>query len=265
MVRNGAFLLHKEAKTAIGKSLQFSTLTIPPLPPEQEKCICDNWGELVRRFFEECSRQYKRYGKQFKYVCATEIQPKRWAERGEVGLHLHYIYNAEFVKREGTYCINDNFVRQLWRRLLINLLHKHAYTPGGGDSPFPTPMYRREKVQKSAESYIGKYMSKGGKIVDEVRETKGQKYIPKQWWSMDTHTRKDVACRTITTRDRNSISFLLDKIGEKSKEVLYVHEAVITFKFTYLQADGCIAHMLVGYGGRMSLSMRKQIEVLLSF
>jgi len=162
MVRNGAYLVHTNSDKSRRLYPQFSTLTLPSFSPEVERGICENWGYIVRRFFEECTREAKRNCTTFDYVSVTEIQPERWKNRKEVGLHLHFIYNAEFIKWAGTFVLTDDFIRSTWHRILKGIIATVCETGGIPAPECPIPSYRREKVERSAEGYIGKYKSKGG-------------------------------------------------------------------------------------------------------
>lgn len=191
MVRNAAWLLAKaKARTA---KLQMGTLTIPSLPESQMKEICTNWAYLQKRFFEECKRRYRRHGFQFDYVAVTELQPKRWANRREVGLHIHFLFVSSWCNKENKWVLPDNWVRETWQRILNGVC--------GDSARVPVPNYRRESIHTSAAGYMAKYLSKGGNQVQEVIDEMGEEWLPTRWWSASVALRKAVQtsclrCRT---------------------------------------------------------------------
>lgn len=178
-VRNLAVMFEKDFGR---KAVTMTTVTVPSFSESHMKVICEKWAYLTSRFFQECRRRFKRYGKKFYYVSVTEIQPERWKKEGEVGLHLHFLSNCIWDRRTKQYLLDANWARHTWRRLLYNILSAQV--------DIPLPRIQIEKVKHSAAGYIGKYMSKGADIVSEVVESKGAEWVPSQWWSCDSVSRK---------------------------------------------------------------------------
>lgn len=47
-------------------------------------------------------------------------------------------------------------------------------------------------VRKDAAGYLGKYMSKGGKILEKVKECMPSVALPSQWWGISGDLRRDI-------------------------------------------------------------------------
>lgn len=193
MVRSGAVLLEKEwgrARTG------FATLTVPPLSESAMYKLCTFWGDIVRRFFEEFRRHQLRVGGDVRYVCVTEIQESRFRTRGEVGLHLHFLYKARHKARGSNWLISANWCRDTWRRILANRLADVC-------ADIPLPRCELKLVRKSASGYLGKYMSKGTKINADITKAMPTLELPSQWWSLSSEVRSSIQERILRL---NSIS-----------------------------------------------------------
>lgn len=199
MVRNCAYVMEqiKEYKD----KLQMGTLTIPSLPEEQMLIICSNWAYLVKRFFEKCKRRHEQHNINFSYVSVTEIQPKRWESRREVGLHIHFLFVSRWIPENSEWALPDSWVRQAWLGSLCSLL--------GTSDGIPTPNYRRESIRISAAGYMAKYLSKGVSQTSEIIAEMGAEWLPSQWWSASLHLRRMVKSAIIKCRHENA-EILLD-------------------------------------------------------
>ena len=187
MVRSGAVILQDEwGKERTG----FATLTVPPLSGSTMYKLCTFWGDVVRRFFEEFRRHQLRVGGEVRYVCVTEIQESRFRTRGEIGLHLHFIYKARHEARGTNWLISANWCRDTWRRILANRLADVC-------ADIPLPRCELKMVRKSASAYLGKYMSKGGNIVADILEAMPTIELPSQWWSQSSEVRSSIKERII--------------------------------------------------------------------
>lgn len=199
MVRNCAYVL--ERTPILRKGLQMGTLTIPSFEQSQMLEICSNWAYLQKRFFEECKRRHARFNIKFHYVSVTEVQPRRWDDRREVGLHLHFIFTSQWIAESSEWAMPDNWVRETWQRLISNFL--------SDDTRVPTPNYRRDSIVKSASGYLAKYLSKGVSQTAEIIAEMGAEWLPSQWWSASLHLRRMVKSAIIKCRHENA-EILLD-------------------------------------------------------
>lgn len=198
MVRNCAYVI--EQLKRYKERLQMGTLTIPSFERSQMLEICSNWAYLVKRFFEECKRRHARFNIEFHYVSVTEVQPRRWDDRREVGLHLHFIFTSQWIAESSEWAMPDNWVRETWQRLIGNFL--------SDDTRVPTPNYRRDSIVKSAAGYLAKYLSKGVSQTAEIIAEMGAEWLPSQWWSASLHLRRMVKSAIIKCRHENAEMFL---------------------------------------------------------
>lgn len=217
-------------------NLQMGTLTIPSLREDQMLAVAKNWGYITSRFFQACKRRYKRFNRKFRYVSVTEIQPQRWANYKEVGLHIHFLFRPYKSTITGEWSMDDNWVRATWRQQILNVL--------SSDAQVETPNYRRERVHTSAAAYMGKYMSKGSDITAEVLEVKGEDYIPSQWWSADMESKRTLKASIIHVWGTQAET-LLKMCKTSARECFYYCSPIVI----ETPANG---NRIVGYYGRLS-------------
>lgn len=244
MVRNAGTVIEQANRGRYNRRMQMGTVTVPSYPEESMKRICSNWGDIVRRFYQECRRLYAGYRYDFNYVSVTEIQPKRLAERREVGLHLHFLFVAiRLGKRK--WVLPDAWVRATWQRIIESYLEQGA--------PSQLPNYRRESVSCSSSAYLSKYMSKGGDQISEVIEQFGEEWLPSQWWSIDNATRKCIHKHTV--RSQSASADILLCICTQDMKEYYRYKRTVTIQTgatEYAKAHNCPTEVVLGYGGLLS-------------
>ena len=178
MVRSAAAILQERHGH---KNLTFGTLTLPALSQEQLLLVSHKWSELKRQWSQELSRLLKRKGLDPDWVDVTEVQANRWKKRQEVALHLHYLHQG---KRRGEHwAIAPSEIRDIWQRLLSNLLGVEV------DCSAAT---RIESVKLNAAHYLGKYMSKGGKVVNSIKDKNCEDFLPSTWYGVSAHLRREI-------------------------------------------------------------------------
>lgn len=246
MLRNGGHCLDVSVKGYRGRLPQMGTLTLPSLEPERMRLICVHWGDIVKRFFQECKRHYKRQGLHFDYCSCTEIQPKRWEVRREVGLHLHFLYVSVRITK-GQWSMDDQWVRDTWRRTIIRFTGAHQV---------PLQLnFRREPIRQSSAAYLAKYASKGTEFIQEVADECGAECLPSQWWSMSARLKRCIKNNTQTSRSGQA-EMLLHICKENMTEYLrYCWVATIPIKVSIDDfASVSVGERVVGYGGLLTQS-----------
>lgn len=186
MVRNAADRIQSVYSR---KRTGFFTLTLPDFPDVIRKAIAENWGTVLKKYFQELFREHDRHKKEFSYVAVTEIQARRWEKTGNPGFHIHYctpIYRLS--GKRGDYFITADWVRATWRRILQNFVD--TIPLDGVCFEVPQPRVDCQRVRESAGAYLSKYMSKGGELIEEVIREDGEQCIPRQWWSVSSSLRK---------------------------------------------------------------------------
>lgn len=184
MVRSAAALLEEDFGRAC---LSFLTLTLPGLGAIDLAHANENFAELARQFCQQLSRSLARAGLSTDYVCVTEIQEKRWANRNELALHLHIVCQGR-ESYKSKWKLRPELIRNIWERVLKNVLAKPIECPAAT---------RIERIKKSAKRYLGKYMSKGGKVLKDVVDSGLQDCLPPSWVRMSNDLRRRIIASII--------------------------------------------------------------------
>lgn len=209
------------------KNTGFFTLTVPDYPPPIRKVVYRNWAKLQKKYFQTLRRYHDRHGYKFAYVSVTEVQSRRWAKTGNPGLHIHYccpVYKLTYSK--GDYLITCDLVREIWQRLLQNLIN--TIPLDGVEYESPVPRVDVQRVKSSCSSYLSKYMSKGGELIGQIVDEEGEEFIPSQWWSVSQLLKKWYkANRNRASADIIDAVFNLRR-DTSQRYILYMHEVYIT-------------------------------------
>jgi len=184
-VRNAAFLL--EQKYGCDR-LSFLTCTLPPVAESDEYNAGRCWAEICRQFFQSLGRLLTSAGLPASFVSCTEIQPKRFAERGGLPLHLHVVFPGRLPYKK--WAISTQQIDALWSRAVIGRCPEFA------EAPFRSAC-NIQRVKKSAESYLGKYMSKGASFVGAVlnQDAGLAEFMPRTWWNCSLNLRRAIGRR----------------------------------------------------------------------
>lgn len=180
MVKSACTILEKK----YGKdTLTFGTATLPSLTPEECQLVTIVWAELTRQFQQEVKRLLIRRGLSAQFVYVVEIQEKRWYGRGELAPHLHWVCQGR-CDRKDNWRIRPIEIREIWQRLVSSIAL--------GRSVDCSAATRIERVKKSAARYLSKYMSKGGKVLESIKEAGLGCILPTSWWGMTQELRREV-------------------------------------------------------------------------
>lgn len=195
VVRSGAYLLQERYGR---RRLSFLTLTLPPLEPDELQRVAESWGDCVKQLIQGLARVLQRQGLPRLIVAVTEIQEKRLQGAGLGYLHVH----ATFVGRHsrGAWCLSPEDVRRMWLAIVSRKVGRIVESESCEEI---------RVVRKSAENYLGKYMSKGGEALGEYAEKMGWKSVPRQWWTATQPVKNWVKKRSL---NGELISNLLDEI-----------------------------------------------------
>lgn len=190
-LRAGSALLQK----LYGKKrLGFGTLTLPNFPPAKIKYLAENWGRVTRVFYQRLKRLFIRKQAPVHILGCTEIQPKRYKSKGEIAPHLHFVYVAK--PSTGTYYVTKREVREAWNSVILSILKKGF--PITGKPAYLFASCKLQPIKKDVGRYLGKYLSKGGEIIDQINEDGREQELPRQWWTM-TSEMKDIYQESLET------------------------------------------------------------------
>lgn len=217
MVRNGAWWLQDWHGR---ESLSFLTATLPDEAidlMEMGGNFSKDWSEAVRQFEQWLKRRLEKAGLMEFIVGVTEVQEKRWRKTGKVGLHLHWVFQGR-TNRNSAWAIKKEEFAQAWNRILSNVL---------GERIESNSATRVERVKKSVENYLSKYMSKGGQFIKEIVEAGKLEQLPSAWWNV-THALRRVIRAAVKSISLDAKSCLYESREElKAQGIIqwfYVHE-----------------------------------------
>lgn len=179
MVRSCATVLEE---TYGQKRLVFLTLTLPDAMTDEEfKTVCLSWSDLIRQFWQQLERLLERKQLPKAHVFVNEIQEKRFRSSGRVGLHCHGLYVGRHAGEQ--WAISYKTVNQLWARLLTNCIGRDI------DCSKATEV---DSLRKSCKAELGKYISKGCKIVNAIIESGQGDLLPTAWYGASKSLKAEV-------------------------------------------------------------------------
>lgn len=199
VVRCAAKLLQEQ----FGRSrLSFLTLTVPGMTSHNLSLITDDWTRIVKVFVQKLKRSLVGAGLSEEIVGVTEIQERRFDQRGELALHLHLLFQG--AKRPWAWEFTPRDYREMWFSVLEGVVPRSEWTSEKGAEEV-------RAVKHSAEGYLGKYMSKGAKNLFVVRERFPDVSLPSAWWTCTYVLRRKVL-RSICYVSHDSAKYLLELI-----------------------------------------------------
>ena len=188
------------------RCLSFGTATLPPMSASDMAKVQHCWAIIVNRFFEELARHFKRAGQDFLYVHCTEIQPRRWLARREVGLHIHWLCVGR-PSVDAKWTIAPHEVAAIWARVLGRVL---------GYEPDTSKATRVEVPKKSVKRELAKYLSKGCAVIKQIIDAGQGDRLPNAWWGGLTALKREVHKSIIVygSRVAKSIRSCLEDLRE---------------------------------------------------
>lgn len=202
-VRDGASVLEKE----YGKgSLVFLTCTLPSecvnLSPEQ-------WSKISDLFKRKILYRMGQEEIDLKIIGVTEVQEKRLEERGEVALHLHWVFPGK--KKDGSWLFNPFQLSEMWEKCVQGVLVDRNLENVKWNAAINV-----QRVKKTVVSYLGKYLSKGAKVLGKIQEMGLSDLIPKAWYvcTQKLHESVEKATRYLTGVDAEKLWAFFETYGD---------------------------------------------------
>ena len=197
-VRCAAHLLQNEA----GKGrLVFATCTVPSLPIETMRTVHERWHKVVDAYRRKVTRALKDNHLTGEIITVSEVQEKRYERTGVPVLHIHSVFVGR--RRDGKWALTRELHDEIWRSSLdiavSGIVAEFRYA------------CNLQRVRESAEGYLGKYMTKGSKVVRQMAADGFDGWLPKQWWSCSRSLTKRVHQQT---RHVDDIAEWLDNVAE---------------------------------------------------
>ncbi len=179
------------AKAVRRNCTTFATCTVPVVTKDENELICQSWSELIRQLKQEIMRSLQRSGViNQDYFYVSEIQEKRYHQHGLLTLHLHMVFQGRNHHKD-TWAISKDKLKAIWSRLLSNLLGRMVNCDQAT---------RVESPRGSLVKELGKYLSKGGAILGEVKKNGDQDLLPPSYWGVSRKLNKKInaAIRVLT-------------------------------------------------------------------
>lgn len=249
MVRSGCHALQKNYGR---KQLGLNTVTLPNHPVYTPLWV-SRWSEIVRKYEQEIRRELERKGAPSHFIGVTEIQTERSDNIGYCVPHLHAVYVAwdgityrkvtvkGHKKRLPAHYISHSKFQQIFRRILINeIIYLTGEQP---DKHGLMPRVEVKGVKKSAEGYLGKYMSKGAKDVKKYLDADPNRTdIPSHWWHCSKELR-NIIKGLVTNVAPTMVELITSNFGELIEAGLVQYIRPIQ-----LEINGVLRTL--GYAGR---------------
>lgn len=239
IVKNCAVLL--ERKYTI-KRIGFVTATIPAYSRRIIHIIARSWSEILRRFFQKIKRLQEKLKVPTHRICCTEIQPKRFRKYGCVAPHIHFLYVCKTHTTSKKFIILANMFRRFWQESIEQVIIKVDGKLTENVS-FKSSI-DCQVVNKSAAAYLGKYLSKGGEILQEIHEKGMEAFLPKQWWTASNSMKKWLQ-KEIIVLDQATCKSFFYQLGD------WLSDGVFTW-CNYITIEYQDRELIVGCVGKIS-------------
>lgn len=247
MLRSGCYILERDYGNA---DLCFATLTVPSLPREGRERLAGNWGTLVNRLCQYLSRQLMKAGRPTKVAGCTEIQTSRLANHAQAYLHVHVVWPSHSNQSGRLWAVEWAEIRSWWKGAL------ERYS--GCSLPYD-PRVELAPVKKSAERYMGKYLSKGsGESLEGFIADLGEDSVPGQWWFMTADLRHQIKAETARGPNTGTIldAVIQTALNDGDMGIFeWIRPVMITFTDRPVH---------IGWCGRLRSEVREDLLSLLS-
>lgn len=167
LVRAGCHWLEEK----FGKrNLTFLTATLPD--EVLYRCTPETWAEVVNRFLKSLRYHLKGEGLCPEIVGCTEIQTSRLLKtEGIPPLHLHLLFQGR--KGWGHWAIDKGEYQRLWSQACQSVWQVEANF---------LQSCRSESIYRSGVSYMSKYLSKGGDVLNQCIP----ELLPSAWYTISS-------------------------------------------------------------------------------
>lgn len=203
MLRSAAYMVERD----YGKSdLCFATLTLPTMPDYARRRLQSNWAKLLNELVKFLSRRLASAGRPSKVFGCVEVQSGRLERYREGYLHLHAVWPAHSNQSGKVWAVEWSDLRAWW---------KAAVERFSGYSLDIMPRVELAPIKQSAEHYLGKYLSKGGGLIEAFIEAEGEESCPTAWWFMSAPMKQAIASETVSG---GNVGVLLECLVRSSLE-----------------------------------------------
>lgn len=170
------------------RTLCFGTATVPPLTVEARIQLADNWPELCRHFMQWIKNQLKILALTPDVVIISEIQEKRLSATGEAYPHLHWLAPGRRDRFSDEWAIDPKKIDKYWGKLIARF---------SGQKVIVSSACKLEVPRTDPKKELGKYMSKGGRLIQKAAENGQARFLPRAWWQAPLALRREVKSRIV--------------------------------------------------------------------
>lgn len=213
------------------KCLQWGCASLPPMPEHELELISANWAKICKKFFQEITRELERKGLCKDFLFVTEIQEGRFEKYGSVCLHLHWVCQSRPNAFTQDWAIDQHKITAIWERMLSNVLGREV------NAKYATKV---KVPNKSLQAELGKYMSKGGKLIKKIVSQGLERFLPTAYVGMSQALRKSVTEAIVTITGDKAYAFM-DSLSDRQSKGL------LEFRPILCEYEG--REVVVGYTG----------------
>jgi hypothetical protein len=211
--RKGLRGIRPKAKCAVRSAVKFletihgidclflGTVTVPPLTDAELLTLNQSWPSVVSSFKIAVRRQLIAAGMPEEMVIVTEVQPKRYSQTGRVYLHLHFVIVNRAYKGS-RWALQRSDLNRIWLTALSNKLNRPIAAAAA---------CQLDPCHKSATNEIGKYLSKGGSIIEDIKRDGKAEFLPKSWYSI-TKGLRSLVNATTEKHQNECVNLFVDNI-----------------------------------------------------
>lgn len=211
------------------RNMSMYTGTFPTMTVEEWQSVCCGWSKGLDAFLRGVAYHLKKAGLRPDFVGCVELQTQRLENHGEIGVHLHVVFQGRKSSRHA-WAITPKKIHEIWR----NTWEKHA----------PSAQHwcvgnKLERIARSAAAYLGKYLSKGCSAANKARDVLALERIVPCWFVCSRYISRWV--EKATCKGQHVGEFLKLLLDEDSPDIVYKDIICIELK------DGRVVPM-VGFG-----------------
>lgn len=148
-----------------------------------------NWPVLLNSINHELIRAQRRLEIPARYIFATEINPKHWRNYKELYIHNHGIICNIWDKATGSYVLSQAVTDDIAKRAYSNFLGKEVDVKSCCKLTTINSVAGLASYQSKFRK-VGKYLSKGSILLQEVRKELPACLSGMSWVSVDKETRQ---------------------------------------------------------------------------
>lgn len=188
LIRNGGALIERRYGTG---TCSMFTGTFPKLTADQWEVVRSNWAKAWDLFMRKVYYHLKENKLCPGIVACFEMQTERFQKSGELGLHVHMLFQGR-RKSCGPWLMDRQLMTRLWKETWENFLPSSLQWNAACQTV---------RVAKSVAAYLGKYLSKGlGEASTSTAIMSGMPCLS-QWYAVSACIRrwvKEATCHSST-------------------------------------------------------------------